>query len=123
LVDAVEDAQGRHTRLAQPLPRIVESDIGMRVTLETAPDRPALLVFKRAAYPGYEATVEGVRTPIELYRNALVSVPIAAGTTGTASLRYRPRPLLYGTIIAGLALAISASWLAFAFRRGSARTA
>jgi hypothetical protein len=101
LVDA-ETADDVHPRrLADSRIRLYESDTEATAILEEPVDRPALLVFKRAAYPGYRGSVNAVERTTIPYRGTLVAVPVAAGTQGAIRVAYRPRSLVAGEAVAG----------------------
>jgi hypothetical protein len=118
LVDAAADDRGRHARLGGAPPRLDESMTEARVTLDAPVDRPALLVLKRPAYPGYQATVNGVPVETTPYRGTLVAVPIPVGVTGAIDIAYRPRSLVQGGAVAGAGLALVLGWFfVIAWRR------
>lgn len=48
------------------------------------------IVFARAWYPGYSATLDGMPVKVEKHGELLVSVRVPAGTTGTLLLEFRP---------------------------------
>ncbi|HTQ46308.1 MAG TPA: hypothetical protein VMI75_26310 [Polyangiaceae bacterium] len=117
LVDAAESTREHHARLEAPALRLEECDREASVTLEAPVDRPALVVFKRADYPGYRATIDGVDSPTQRYLDMLVAVPIAEGTKGKIAVAYRPQSLVRGTIVAVSALIALALWILTAWLR------
>ena len=117
LVDAEEDAHGHHPPLGGEPVRVVESDTGIQVTLPSPLSQPAILVVKRAAYPGYVARVNGAEAATTSYIGVLVGVPLAKGTAGTITIDYRPRAFVIGAAVAAVALAVLAIWLALASRQ------
>ncbi len=106
------DESARDKHLSQPGLHLEESDTAATVTLSAPLARPALVVFKRVAYPGYRARVDGVEAPVQQYLGTLVAVSVPAGTRGPVTVAYRPRSLERGLALAALALALFAGWLA-----------
>jgi hypothetical protein len=81
----------------------------------------ALLVFNETCDPGWSATVNGREVPV-LRVNAVAQGVCVPSGRSEVLFRYRPRGLVAGQIISGLAWAALGCGVAFA-RRGSGRTA
>lgn len=66
----------------------------------------ARLVFRDLYWPGYTATLDGERLPVEPVSDVLVSVRVPPGSDGTLELTYEalPTPLWTGTVGAGVLL-------------------
>ncbi len=63
------------------------------------------ILFARAFWPGYAATLDGATLAVKPYRDLLVAVDMPAGVTaGTLVLRYSPPFATAGAIAAALAL-------------------
>jgi hypothetical protein len=67
------------------------STLEERVTIQSnvAPSARHL-VFARAWYPGYMATIDGQPLPLKTYAGLLVSVSVPPGLTGELALRFKP---------------------------------
>jgi hypothetical protein len=121
LLNGVANAEGRHKRLPGPAPRIEESDGETTVYLDTPREHPVLVVFKRPAYPGWQATIGSAPAPVTEYRSTLVAVPIPAGTTGPVTVRYWPTSLTHGLTVAAVAAAVLLGWLLWVSGTAAAR--
>jgi hypothetical protein len=86
-----------------------------------AGELPALLTFSRPFFRGYVATINNQQLPVFSYRGLNPVVELPAGTTGRLSLGYRPRWLLLGGAIAGVALLVCAAAAVLALRRKQTR--
>jgi hypothetical protein len=70
------------------------------------------IIFARAWYPGYEATLDGRELAVEKYGDFLVSVLVPPGSRGTITLRYLPpgirwtAPLAAACLLLALAIVI-----------------
>jgi hypothetical protein len=85
-------------------------------TLRADVTEPSILVVSQTHYPGWEALVDGARTPLLRADFAFVGVPIAPGTHDVR-LVFRPAALLVGAAISLIGAAITL-FLAFAGRLG-----
>ena len=96
--------------------RIVR-DTPDRVMLEVrdVPGRRAL-VFTDAAYPGWQAFVDGTRVPIHLANNAFKAVIVPEGTH-EIRFEFRPWRVYVGTAVSMLTLIASLVFLLWCFRR------
>lgn len=72
------------------------------VSATVIPDK-ALVVFSRAWYPGYRATLDGQPTPVEQLDLMMPAVRLPAGAGGRLVLEYRPRSLVAGCWLAAAA--------------------
>jgi hypothetical protein len=70
--------------------------------VEIVASGPGLLVLSDPMYPGWTATVDGVETPIRLYRGLLRSVALADGEHSIV-FRFGPSSLYAGMAIAAIA--------------------
>jgi hypothetical protein len=66
-------------------------------------EHDALVVVRRAAYPGYEATLDGSPLRIEPLEGILVAVRVPPAARGRLEVRYRPHGLARGAFAAGVA--------------------
>ena len=82
-----------------------------KVVLRVTRTDPGWLVAIQTSYPGWTATVDGKRAPVERANYAFTAVPVAAGTHEVV-LRYRPRSVRYGMIVTAEALVLMVIWLA-----------
>ncbi len=76
---------------------------------------PSYAILAEAAFPGWQATVDGESAPVLRANAAMRAVPVPSGDS-IVELRYRPRGLVPAAIVSALALVL-ALWLA---RRRSA---
>jgi uncharacterized membrane protein YfhO len=74
------------------------------------------LVFSRAYFPGYRATLNGNRLAVTSLDGLAPTIELPAGQSGRVELVYRPRAVTLGGAIAGLTLVLTAASVAF-FRR------
>jgi hypothetical protein len=79
--------------------------------------RAGLAVVLDPWFPGWEATVDGVATPVLRANYAFQAVPVPAGVHHLA-LIYRSRPLILGAALAAAGLALLAGIAALAARSG-----
>ncbi|MDP9370471.1 MAG: YfhO family protein, partial [Chloroflexota bacterium] len=88
-----------------------------RLRVQTSTTSPGLLVLSEAAYPAWQASVDGEPAPI-LTANALLrAIPVPAGEH-TVELRYESATLQMGTVISLLAfLGLLGLWIAAGWRR------
>jgi len=86
----------------------------IRVRVNTLDD--AWLVVSQAAIPGWQATIDGRRTPIERAYGVLIAVHVPAGGR-LVDLRYRPLGWRIGAPISGLTAALLLAGLALGRRR------
>jgi len=70
-----------------------------RVRLRTRGEQPGVVILTDAAYPGWEASVDGVSTPILRANTAFRGVSVDAGESEVV-LQYRPRSFSAGLWIA-----------------------
>jgi hypothetical protein len=66
-----------------------------------------LVVFRRAAWPGLVARLDGRPVPIETANLALPAVRLPPGSRGRLELTYAPRGLRAGALAAAGALAVA----------------
>jgi len=72
--------------------------------------QPALLVFSRPYFRGYEARLDARKLTVDSYRGLIPVVEVPAGTHGRLVLSYRPGWLIYGggfSILCGLIVCLS----------------
>jgi hypothetical protein len=80
------------------------------------------IVFGRLAWPGYTATIDGERVPVETGPAGLVRIEIPEGVTeGTVELRFTPPGLWIGGAAAAVSIVGLIALLLLAARRRSAR--
>ena len=80
-------------------------------------DQEALVVFSRPWYPGYRAECDGKPAPVSVLDLTMPAVRLPPGTSGRLVLRYRPRSLEIGGVVA----AATAGILLIILMRGAAR--
>jgi hypothetical protein len=97
---------------------IVENSRQRVIAEVTSSDRtrPVSLVFSRAYFPGYRATLNGNRLAVTSLDGLAPTIELPAGQSGRVELVYRPRAVTLGGAIAGLTLVLTAALVAF-FRR------
>jgi hypothetical protein len=78
--------------------------------------QPALLLFSRPFFEGYQAKVGDRFLPVDSYRGLTPMIELPAGTEGRLTLIYRPRWLVWGSVVSLCSLAI-AGVSAFAAKR------
>ena len=86
-----------------------------RLVVETTADRPALLVIAENWYPGWEATVDGVQTPVVRVNHTFQGVVVGAGPH-TVKTEFRPTALYTGLtvyLICLVVLAVYGGWIAW----------
>lgn len=76
----------------------------------------AMIVTRRAWYPGWSATLDGRPVPVEAYEGIVAAVRLPSGTHGRLVMRYCPAGLREGAAAAAVALLLIAA-LAIAERR------
>ncbi len=95
-----------------PLPTVFEGEVTWkerttdRCTLEVAVKQPAVLVLADTDYPGWEATIDGVATPILRANLAFRAVEVPAGTH-RVEFRYRPAAARQGAVASAFFLLLS----------------
>jgi hypothetical protein len=90
-----------------------------RIELDVSGDDAASgaeVVTRRAWYPGWAATLDGVPVPVEAYEGIVAAARLPPGAHGRLVMRYRPRGLREGAGVAAVALLLLAV-LAMAERR------
>ncbi|MBU0673279.1 MAG: YfhO family protein [Proteobacteria bacterium] len=90
---------------------------GNRLSIAVECEKPGILVTTGTYYPGWDARVNGVETPVFQTDGAFQSVAIPAGFS-RVELEFRPRTLLPGLVISLLALSLT---LAFVLINGRGR--
>ena len=70
---------------------------------------PVLITFSRPYFPGYHATLNGVDVPVGSLRGLTPTVELAAGQNGRLELSYRPRPVVWGGIVAAISAIVLVS--------------
>jgi uncharacterized membrane protein YfhO len=83
---------------------------GDRQRLEATSSRSAVLVLADAHDPGWRASVDGKPATLLRANVAFRAVPVPAGRH-TVELVYRPRRLLLGLAVSGLAAVVAAAML------------
>jgi hypothetical protein len=80
-------------------------------------DRPALLIFSRPYFRGYQARLGDQKPAVTSYRGLFPVVEIPGGTHGRLTLAYRPNWLIWGgsaaivcTLVIALSLAAAIPW-------------
>ena len=95
-----------------------DTRLAAEVRVETpASGQPALVVFSRAWYPGYRATLEGRELEVRALDLILPAVEIPAGAAGLLVLEYAPTGLRAGLVVSFLALILGAVVAAASRRR------
>ena len=77
----------------------------------------ALIAFSRPFYPGYRATLNGRSLPVGTFRGMLPTVELPAGARGRLVLRYVPRAVVLGGIVAAAGVLLAAGLGVAALRR------
>lgn len=109
-LDATDGNRARdRTEITQYLPE--------RVNVSVTSDRPGYLVLTDSFYPGWNAFVDGIATPIERADYLFRAVQVNAGTH-IVTFEYRPVSLIWGGIISAIGLVLTVA-LAVAIRRGN----
>jgi uncharacterized membrane protein YfhO len=81
-------------------------------------DRPALLIFSRPYFRGYQARLGDQKLAATSYRGSFPVVEVPAGTRGRLTLVYRPNWLVWGGAAAiACALVVAVSLVAAILRR------
>jgi len=88
----------------------VEADVNVATA-----NRPALLMFSRPYFRGYEARLGHQKLAVTSYRGLFPMVEVPAGTHGRLALIYRPAWLIWGS--AATIACILVSLLAFILKR------
>jgi hypothetical protein len=80
-------------------------------------DRPALLIFSRPYFRGYQARLGDQKPAVTSYRGLFPVVEIPGGTHGRLTLAYRPNWLIWGgsaaivcTLVIALSLVAAIRW-------------
>ena len=91
----------------------VEADVGV-----PEGGAGALIAFSRPYYPGYRATFNGKRLAVGTFRGMLPTVEVPAGARGKLVLRYVPRAVVLGGVVAaaGVLLAVGLGLVALGRR-------
>jgi hypothetical protein len=97
-------ANGIITKDADAMTQI-ERDEPEHITIRTRGASPAVLVLNDSLYPGWEATLDGVETPLLLANTAFRAVPVPAGEH-VVEMRYRPRTFELGLALSGITIAL-----------------
>jgi hypothetical protein len=85
-------------------------------------NRPALLIFSRPYFRGYQARLGSQRFPVTSYRGLFPIVEVPAGADGRLILAYKPLWLIWGGAIAIVCMVVVVvSFLAATYSRASAR--
>jgi hypothetical protein len=71
-----------------------------RVAIDAELNQRGWLVYGDTHYPGWEATVDGLQTPIYQANGCVRAVPLAAGHHEVV-FQYRPRSVQWGALISG----------------------
>ncbi|MGE0651934.1 MAG: hypothetical protein AB7P12_09315, partial [Alphaproteobacteria bacterium] len=66
--------------------------------------RAQRMIFARAYWPGYRATLNGVEIPVRTHADFLVAIDLPAGAGGELVLSYQPPGWPFSLYIAGAAL-------------------
>jgi hypothetical protein len=90
-----------------------------RLVIETTADTPTVLVLSEIDYPGWVATVDGVRTPIYATDYLLRGIPLTAGQH-RVEFHYGAPAMRVGAIISSLTLLLLVGIAIYA-RRDSAK--
>jgi hypothetical protein len=86
-------------------------------------DRPALLIFSRPYFRGYQGRLGNQKLAVTSYRGLFPVVEVPAGAHGRLTLAYRPYWLIWGGAIAIISIfVVVVSFLAAIYSRASART-
>jgi len=81
-------------------------------------ERPALLIFSRPYFRGYEARLDNQKLSVTSYHGLFPMVEVPAGAHGRLALIYRPAWLIWGTAVAAIcAFVMVLSFLAANSRR------
>ncbi len=93
-------SEGTLSRSIQATPAHIAIYTPNRIVVEAEADGPALLVLSELWYPGWRATVDGIRVPIQPIENLLRGVRLAAGRH-TVEFRYSPWTVWVGLAVSG----------------------
>jgi hypothetical protein len=86
-------------------------------------DRPALLIFSRPYFRGYQGRLGNQKLAVTSYRGLFPVVEVPAGAHGRLTLAYWPYWLIWGGAIAIISIfVVVVSFLAAIYSRASART-
>ena len=77
----------------------------------------ALIAFSRPFYPGYRATLDGKRLPVGTFRGMLPTVELPAGARGKLVLRYLPRAVVQGGVVAAAGVLLAVGLAVAALRK------
>jgi hypothetical protein len=83
----------------------LERDEPEHIAIRTRGAGPAVLVLNDALYPGWEATLDGVATPLLRANTAFRAVLVPAGEH-VVEMRYRARSFRRGLALAGIAIVL-----------------
>jgi uncharacterized membrane protein YfhO len=107
---------GRDGTAAPPAGRVLAwTGQGGRVDAVVEAAAPARLVMREGYFPGWAATVNGARAPVERAEEVYLAVPVEPGRNAV-SLRYRPPGRRPGLVLLGLSAAAAVALYA-PFRR------
>jgi len=88
----------------------IEVDEAERVVVAASADAPAWLVLTDTWFPGWTARIDGAETPIARANHAFRAVSLPAGAH-RVEFTFRPRGLVAGAALSGVALAIALALL------------
>jgi len=83
----------------------IERDEPEHITIRTRGASAAVLVLNDSLYAGWEATLDGVETPLLRANTAFRAVPVPAGEH-VVEMHYRPRAFELGLALSGITLAL-----------------
>jgi hypothetical protein len=95
-----------------------DSRLRARVRVPDGRDEPSAIVFTRPYFDGYRAFFGDAELPVEAAFGIAPCVLVPPGKGGELTLVYRPRAVVYGSILAGLAVLVVVATL---LRRERAR--
>ncbi len=99
-----ELTDSKYANDADATTRIVR-DEPEHITIRTRGASPAVLVLNDAFYPGWDATLDGVETPLLRANTAFRAVSVPAGEH-VVEMEYRPRGLELGFALSGITIAL-----------------
>ena len=119
-----QDRAGVGAELPPPpyLPATVMSYDAQRVVVETAGDRPGVLVLTDSFYPGWQATLDGQQVTVYAANVAFRGVLVPAGPH-TVVFEYRPASVTLGLGLSALSLVVALGLGGFALQRRRERSA
>jgi uncharacterized membrane protein YfhO len=96
------------------------TDSGNAITIRASSPQAGWLILSDTFYPGWQATIDGVPTDIQIANEAFRAIEFLAGDH-TIEFRYEPRSVYLGLLVSLASLAIIAVGLIASYWRGARR--